>query len=959
MSKNDNSPSWPVDRAEGCGVDEERVLSGWEGNAPIDLVPTDGPVESLGLSLAEAGLVANARAQSLSSISTACIEPNNGNRQGNVVSNYDTNKSENDREHIMNRLTWSRLIGNEAAFRDKAIFWDDGLTRVPPRPAQSGDIVPDDVAAGWRQVGDRTIESPDGVLWVLTPNRRLVPAGSSLEIEFVGRGEVVSQEEWDFEPAGHLEEDGMHFGVNSAILPPGVVMDNRDLFTGDLGMSNAETSTYKSESIALPSSANVTSLDLRNGPSNVDVIYETQGSYTVVGVDGQQNTFNFDSPVIIAAHATDINTEHHNMGPALTKAVNLESFASLRAYIDTTTPVGDTRDLTGLSEVINMVGRGALLGNIRAWFAHGSRHGGSVLGYTKLWLYVNALTIKEKIDSDYQRPNWQFANKPGVVNPIYEDSTIDRSVWDSHHPKIRDGSMGWATCDPGTSQEVAQCMADFYRPFPSFTLTLQAHRVGATPAPLGHVLPGIDAVAFTTRDSFGQRTPQQAGAQTVAGRTTLPTLSDYMTAIRQLAAWRKEDDDNLIGYCIALRLSACKLQDEVVAPDAHTRRWPIWYYGQAGSSLGVFLPPTNTLVAAYVHGSTVRTESNLDLYSRESDWTMRAIHKLTICGIEAYSRVLQTVCVNSDDLDDMINNSVSVRTGTVVMTVGNRVYYGENLKSAVLLYLRRVYGIRNAKEVNDFLMGHRRFAPFFSMRRIAGASRVPLWITAPECAFYRCAARMPWHWEVLLANCRYSTPLVHRLGSVARRSADYVFTVVGQRVGRGVKFACVEQYVDLLVLTQHVVECETLARNGVALRARYTEPENDTVLEAATVPLFGAFMPIANAPSFMSLSRWHKNYDDVAHRAPRYEVALVTNAPLRRNTIAEASRPIEAQGLLLHANLPTAERVEPGEISFPGWDAVPAATGLGHVSLGEDQPVLPVEGNSGGDEAAVSDSARE
>lgn len=906
------------ERAGHSSEDEERASTS-EGDALSEEMSIDGEVQGLRLTMAGAELVTNARVEWASSES-------------------DQQSTSEMRRKIDRdiRLSWSLLDGREKAYNNTPILWDEGMNSCPPRLAKTGDEVPTELPPGWSYDGEDVI-TPSLNRFMISPTRRLLPQGSPEGIEFVG-AKPVGDLKIEWTPAGHMEHDGMHYGEHSAVIPPGQVMDNRDLFSGNLAASDTPIVDYTIVNIALPDAASVPMGDFAPGPVGVDVLMDVRGTYMVEGTDGNRQEVVCQPNIQVAALMNDIVTVHGSMGQAEGKVVDPGARADLTNYLDTSAPLGDTRGLTGLTEVINVVGRGALLGNIRAWFADGARNGDSYLGYTKLWLYVIALMIRDQINDDFAGTVWAFANDPNVLQPAWENSTVDRRCWDAYNAQVRDRSRGWFIADPGTQWQVAQCMADFYRPFPSFTLTMTNHRVNATPAPLGHRFPGIHLVMCTGKDNFGTP-PIAAGAgvvpaqQNLPQRAAVPTIAMYHEALRQLAFWRDEVEDCRVGLALALRLSACRIVDEIVPADANTRRWPVWSYGIPGMGLEVVTPITNTLVAAYIKGSVTVMHTFDGVFNIERDWMLRAVHKLAVTGIDATGRVMQALCLAASDVDDMIGNVDTVATDITTSVWGNRRLWKKVFWEGVVQYQRRVFGVHGCREANAVLFNRRQFDDNFRYARIVPAGEVALFVSAWECVFYRHAPRMPWQWEILVAGCSYGGAEVFRSGGQNRRQARFIHTSVSQpKVDRTGKFANVDQYVEALVMTQHASETEG-GRPALLFRSRYTESEQVAQLEPRAVILAQAWMADPAHPGTYSRSGWHVNFDSSLLRAVRYEVVRADNANLSRATIETAQRRVVSPGLVLTAALPNADAVHPGALDFPGWDAAPAAVGVGRAGV--------------------------
>jgi len=923
-----------IGRAGPSGEEEERVRRPDERGLSMEESLIDGVEGSLGFNLAAETLGFNARADVSSSELIYTTRTHSETRQEGL-------------EIRERKLTWLLLDGSEKAYALIPIYWDDGMTSVPPRRAKVGDQVGEDLPMGWDYIPGG-VEAPNCDRFALSSTRRLLPLGSPNELEYIGR-QPFKHRPPVWEPAGHMEEDGMHYGSASAVIPPGMLMDSRDLYAGESGGSDLAVTDYIVDSVSLPDEALVSLQPLVAGGTDVDVDLEVLGSYMVQGLDGNRTEVTCQPAVQVAALRGALLTEHTSTGHAHGIQVSVEADAALAAYIDSSTPLGDTRGLTGLSEVINVVGRGALLGNIRSWFADGDRHSGSYLGYTKLWLYVISLMIRDQIDADFAGTTWAFANDPAVVQPNWENSTVDRRCWDAFNAQVRDRSRGWFVADPGTNWQVAQCMADFYRPFPSFILTMQNHRINATPAPLGHSFPGIHLTMCTGKDDFGILGPAggvaaaagvAAPPQTLPARATVPTIAQYYQAIRQMAFWRDEFDDCKIGLSLALRMSACHLRNEIVPADATTRRWPVWANGIVGSGTMVEMPITNTLVSAYVKGSVTARGDLEPIFNLPRDWILRTMHKLTVAGIDASSRTYQALCVSSGDIDDVILNVDTIATDVTSSMWGTRRQSAAHFWQGTVKYLRRVYGIMNCRDVNRVLYNRRRWQTGFSMARIVARGELALFMPAWACLMYRHAPRAPWQWEILVAGCTYGGAEVHRLGAAQRRVADYVHTNLSQtRVDRTGKFAAVDQYIEALVLTQHASELEG-GRAALNYRSRHSESEKVATLSPFTTLIANAWVTDAGHQGTYLLSTWHVNFDSTLLRAVRYEVSRTDHGPLSRATIAHEQRPLATPGVLLSAALPSTDVVHPGAPLFAGWEAAPSVDALGHVAVEVAGPVV-------------------
>jgi hypothetical protein len=350
----------------------------------------------------------------------------------------------------LNRLEipsfWLAMVEEGPKGGEYYVRWNNQLTRTPPRRALSGDYISTELPIYWlkakTELGQMVVRDPSGIVWYVLGDR--ISSSSNTVIDDIVNGKLSSVDFLKFnEGIWRTEEDGDHFGEASAVVTQSAIMMNSDLYGGNLVPGLMKGDDIDPFNDRLPDEALVTYVGAVAQPLVNRINLVMRGSYSTIDEAGTTNEFTVDTPLVLAAPRANLLTVHAVDGQSPGVELNLERFPDLKRYIDLSQPLGDTRQLTGLSTVIASAGRGMLIGSIQGWFAAGTKHGETPLGYVKLWLYVIAIMQRNECNAAVPGLNWVFANDAGAVGPHYENSSVDRRGWDAQHASINDGSRGW------------------------------------------------------------------------------------------------------------------------------------------------------------------------------------------------------------------------------------------------------------------------------------------------------------------------------------------------------------------------------------------------------------------------------------------------------------------------------------------------------------------------------------
>jgi hypothetical protein len=841
------------------------------------------------------------------------------------------------------------------------ILWNERSTRTPPRLVHEQDVVPEPLPIGWEEVDLKVVRDPSGDIWVRNDNGVLYKVQSREETITASHAQPVQDWLSQLEEDGWLDEDGMrHYGEHSAIVPDGCILSSRDQVGGPRVPGQTTDAEFVPQEQTLPDQNIIVRQPLVAAGVGADIHLPFNGMYGTITSDHVAAEYPVTSNVCIAALPGDLLTVHGQQSVAAGIAIDVTADANLSTFLSKTTPMGDTRALTGLNDVIYVQQRTDLLGQLRNWVRDGTMHRGSELGYAKLWLYVFTLMIRDQIDHDFPGQTWNFANNAANNRtPAVDDRYTDRGCWTLYGDMIRSQDAGWLTLDEGATVEVAYCCADFYYSFPNWTVTATNNVVGTQPAPLGHHIPGVDRVCITFRRKpavLGPNPAQPTEATIVrlAARTAPPTIANYISAIIQMKTWRDEAEDEAIGFQMAISMAGCLMRETLhpivgVAP----RRWPAWGYGGAGRAIRWHLPICNTLVAAYTKGSTQR---EFDLGGRDTitrPVILSMIHKFAICVNDSYQRVIQLLSVTTGACDARLGIAAAVNErGFAVNILGPLRMFDPNFCSAVFKYAFRVFGIRTSVTSASMLVGRSVWQVNFRHSLFGPTFASDLYVPAHMCAIYRTHARKPWQWEMLLCGCSQQEPAVHRTGAVGRR-ADYINTQMSDvQIPQTQVVGSASQFTEFLVMIARCEESEPGAYPALRTRRRWTQSEDATILSGTAETLNNALAPVAGLPGFRMTASWYVAFDVQNVRIFRNEVARIDGRMLTPATISRGRVEIRQAAIDLSQHLPggAVPVLHVNELRFPELPAPDGEENHPQAIIGAPPPVdeLPGQLNAGG-----------
>jgi hypothetical protein len=296
--------------------------------------------------------------------------------------------------------------------------------------------------------------------------------------------------------------------------------------------------------------------------------------YSTVNGNGDRAMIDCDQSTLITVPLGIVFT--HSLGPPVVGVtVKVEDNATLTGYLDGALPVGDVRSLAGLLSVIYGP-RDQLYTTIRQYMISGRRHGDSEWGYCKLWLYViGFFQMSEQVRAAGD-PGMVMGLRPGFAPPLQDNPCFGRANFDANATQINNDEFGWFFVPDGVSDSVVDAMADFFRPFPSCTWQNANYK----PAAWRNDLPGLNGTMCNRVVSGPPVAPPP-----IPVRAALPTVAEYLHAIRLMAAYRGEDGSCVRGLSLAMHLASgvrCEL-----APDFGN--------GIAGEDLCYRLLPLRTL----------------------------------------------------------------------------------------------------------------------------------------------------------------------------------------------------------------------------------------------------------------------------------------------------------------------------------------------------------------------------
>lgn len=803
--------------------------------------------------------------------------------------------------------SWRYVVNNTTNTTGKQIIWDEYNNWEPDRMPSYGDLVPDKIATGWRRsvTKDFAID-PSGAKHYLDDSGFIVPLVSGGRFSYVCESPSKPTDIGEMVPRDKRQEaDGDHFGENSVIIPRDRILDASDLWAGGNGHAEIEKENVDHMMWRIPDSDSVRMTDVMvdgGTPASYGVINVT-GSYHARDVYGNTAEYDHEYECVLAARPRDGQKRHTMGGTEYQDTLDLKEHAGLKSFLDSTLPLGDSRAMTGLSQVINTADRTSLHYHIRHWLSSGMKYGKSETGYVKLWLYVFALDTMDSFERSNPNVGWQFAPAAGDIGPHWENISVDRRVWDASGARIQNGQMGWMMADPDTGSDVANCMADFYKPFPSWTASTQNGVPGVRPIALGHDIPGITETAISGRSWFGVA----AGAggvypNNVPARARTPTQEQYIEAIRQLAAYRYEEQEAVMSFYIAALLSACRMGGRDGERTSITGRQPQHGIGFVGQGIQWPAPLTNTLCVAYVKGTIERDMPKLaGLVGQTQLWRLRNAVMGVTCYTEAIDRMLQTCNVSKNDLHHLMSGTALGRSSAPLSNyVGKAARNGKFLGDSAARYLWRTFGIKGCSRMHRFIFYAVRVWPVvrdaannivpYDFRVFTPEGRITVWYEAREVAMFRKSHRIPWFWEVNLAGVAYAKPGLHKMRMPGRAGhyVDYIHTSITHTdLELKMHFTNVAMYQEALYLKELVKGVQSTNDASTILRLRPSEAENTSEMDMAATSLVipvGAFNELANSPWFKATAVWHMDYDHDMFRSVRYEAtnltSRITNAQL-------------------------------------------------------------------------------
>lgn len=828
---------------------------------------------------------------------------------------------------------WSELLLEGPKGKGASpIFWDSRTSRIPPRVARANDIVDSPLPRGWESLGERVVRDPSGQTWMLTRSNRLLNRdGSGLDETVVAH--IPNDPYAVMMRDTYVDEDGYeHFGDKSALLPAGVILDNAAQIGGTRVPGSTNDNEFEPQDQTMPNETIVVRMGLINGVGASDINLPMEAVYGTISYDGVEANYRHQSVITIAGAQADIQVNHAGGNTAEGEDVNLKNDSTLATFLDNTTPMGDTRTLTGLNDVIYLQQRTDLMGPLRSWMIDGRRHGGSALGYTKLWLYVIALYQKMQIDNDYLGTNWNFqsiAPSARGAEPNYEDRYTNRFGWNTMSNDIKSGSCGWATADDNTSARTLMAIADFYYPFPRWRVTTTNNQVGAVPFALGNSIPGTDNVLLTCRYlPAAWAPPAGPGPGTAAARVGVGdvTVQDYLEAIRQLKAWRYEDEDERIGFLNAISLAGGIFRPNLNnIPGLAVRRWPSTGLGTPGTGVRFEMPITNTLVAAYQHGTVMH---QVDMGGRDvltRDEILRLVHKFTICLNDSVARLDQLLVLPRGSLDARVTGAGSPNSRLHALNMmGPSRFLSESYANALFKYAFRVFGIRTCPTFRSMMYGRRVWEVDFRYAIWGGPRNTRIDVPAQDCAYYRTHARKPWQWEMLLEGSRQSEPPVVRVAGAGRRARathtvkSHTALPTGHLVANGTQFT------EFLVQVARG-EDEEGGYANLRLSRRWSGSEDPGIMMNATEALANCLAPVAGLVGFRERAEWYVGYDLMLLRVFRNEVARADGGRLNVATYRIEATAVRQPGIDLSAYLPRQGIVVPriGDFNFPAFAEPP------------------------------------
>jgi len=545
-----------------------------------------------------------------------------------------------------------------------------------------------------------------------------------------------------------LDVDGntvIHYGSKSAVYAEGVYETEQSLFGTVVSFANEDKYDpflCDSERVLAVQDMPATGAALANGFYGS---YNRRGVYSSVNGNGDKRLVDCDSDTLMMVPIAA--TFVHAMGDRTPGVkVEVKDNVQLEAFLDASKPVGDTRTLTGLTSVI-FGNRDQLNTTMRDYFLSGCRHSHSEWGYCKMWLYVLGLFQTREQIHVAGDPGFVMALNAGFAAPLVDDPAVGRANWDANFPGIDDDTVGWFFAPRAASNGVVDAMADFYRPFPSYTWQNAVFK----PAAWRNSIPGFNVVVCT-----------KPGGVAIPARAVPPSIQEYMEAIRHLASFRHEDGDAVRGLGLAMHLASGRratLAADVLNGVA-AEEYVIPATPSADAAL-VFRPPiSNTILAAYLAGRNgVAVPRLAEVVKKRRFNFMRALHARTLISIYVNERALQIGTVTASSIDRTYANvAVDTERDAVLNAIGTVSKYSASYTHIRQRLANVVFSAPVSARV-EFLMTYQRNrvpgalgGVGFSYSRLVGPNRIPL--TIPSWMVYplkRCAGS-PYFMELCMSG---------------------------------------------------------------------------------------------------------------------------------------------------------------------------------------------------------------
>lgn len=542
------------------------------------------------------------------------------------------------------------------------------------------------------------------------------------------------------------DADGLeHYGENSAVYPPDVVLNEAGLFkeapkvvsAKDLDPLLCDAERARAALDMPPTAAGAANFFYGS--------YNRRHMYGSVDGSGNKALNDVDTASLITVPVADVRV-HPRLEPATPKLIDVTGDAALMDYLNPDKSTGDTRSLTGLLSVV-FGNRDQINNVIRRYMLAGTTNSNSAHAYAKMWLYFFSVLQTTEQTIAGGDPAFGFNNAVGYVPVAVDDPELARANFDANEVGINNDTAGWFYAPRGVEEAVIESMADFFRPFPAYT----TQNANYKPAAMINQMQGVNVVvANIPAYGVGARAP----------RVAPPTGSQILRAIELLAGFRNEESDAVVGYALAQLMASGGV---LALPPAGGVAAELFVRQGLGPTNGLVRwkrPVSNTLASAFLagpRGVALKRLSKLTQTIRAVH--MRAIHTRVTVRAYCFERCLQILSLTGADIEDTFANVANqTRRDAVNCSLGSDSAYSDVVQRMFKSLLVRVFGVPVCDDVENIIWSKKENtpavvnAPGFWWSRIQGRNAIPLTVSSYYVIGMKTCSGIPYFMECALSQ---------------------------------------------------------------------------------------------------------------------------------------------------------------------------------------------------------------